>query len=226
VDRVSSGIAGLDEIIEGGFPRGNLILLSGPPGSGKTIFAFQYLYEGIVNRGETGLFVTFLESKDSFYSNFAQLGFDLDALEKTGRFNFMSLLTTKQEGVSDSLSMVLRKITDKKVTLLAVDSFTAMKEAFRDSIEARIILNTILEKTVRLLGCTTLLIAEKGSSGKDSIGMEEFVADGVINLESFMDRLEMRRRLLITKMRGTDHSLKYQGVVIGAHGIRLTPIVG
>jgi circadian clock protein KaiC len=226
VDRVSSGIAGLDELIEGGFPRGNLILLSGPPGSGKTVFGFQFLYEGITKLGETGLFLTFLESKESFFSNFRHLGFDLDALEKTDRFKFMSMTTTKEEGISDSLKVAMDDIRDRKVTLLVIDSFTAMKEAFTSPIEARIVLNTILGRMVRLMGCTTLLIDEKSGGEKAGIGMEEFVADGVIRLESFMDRLEIRRRVLITKMRGTNHSLKYQGVIIGESGMRLTPIVG
>jgi circadian clock protein KaiC len=226
VDRVSSGVGGLDELIEGGFPRGNLILLSGPPGSGKTIFGFQFLYEGIMKRKEAGMMVTFLETKESFYSNFRNLGFDLESLDKTGRFDFMSLVTTKEEGVSHSLNSMLTAITDAKVTLLVIDSFTAMKEAFRDPIEARIVLNTVLGKMVRLLGCTTILIDERSPEEKVSYGMEAFVADGVINLESFLDHNEIRRRMLISKMRGTNHSMKYQGVVIGQHGIRLTPIVG
>jgi circadian clock protein KaiC len=226
VERVSSGIAGLNELIEGGFPRGNLIVLSGPPGAGKTIFGFQFLYEGI-RRGETGMFVTFLEDKKSFYSNFEHMGFDLQEIDDTGRFNFMSLLTTKEAGVSGSLKIMVSEIAKHKVTLLVIDSFTAMREAFKDTIEARIILNTILGKMVRVMGCTTLLIVEKApGSERASLGMEEFVADGVINLESFMDRLEMRRRILISKMRGTNHSLRYQGVVVGNKGMRLTPIVG
>jgi circadian clock protein KaiC len=226
VDRVSSGVGGLDELIEGGFPKGNLILVSGPPGSGKTIFGFQFLYEGIAKRNEVGMMVTFLETKESFYSNFRNLGFDLKSLEETGHFNFMSLVTTKEEGVSDSLNSVLTEITDSKVTLLVIDSFTAMKDAFRDPIEARIVLNTVLGKMVRLLGCTTILIDERPLDQKVGSGMEAFVADGVINLESFLDRNEIRRRILISKMRGTNHSMKYQGVVIGQNGIRLTPIVG
>ena len=101
-----------------------------------------------------------------------------------------------------------------------------VEDAFESPIEARIVLNTILGRMVRLLGCTTLLIDEKSGGDRAGIGMEEFVADGVVRLESFMDRMEIRRRVLITKMRGTNHSLKYQGVVIGERGMRLTPIVG
>lgn len=200
--------------------------MSGPPGSGKTIFCFQYLYEGIM-RGERGMFVTFLEDKKSFYSNFEHLGFNTEELDKTGRFDFVSLLTTRGVGLSESLKSMVDEISKKKVTLLAIDSFTAMRDAFKEGIEARIILNTVLGKMVRAMGCTTLMIVEKPTGRETSVmGMEEFVADGVINLESFMDRLEIRRRLLISKMRGTHHSLKYQGVVVGDKGMRLTPLVG
>jgi circadian clock protein KaiC len=226
LDRVASGIGGLDELIEGGFPKGNLILLSGPPGSGKTIFGFQFLYEGVIKRGETGMMVTFLETKESFFSNFRHLGFDLEELEKTGRFSFVNMLTTREEGVSESLEALMKAIAEGKVTLLVIDSFTAMRDTFQDLIEARIVLNTVLGKMVRLLGCTTLIIDEKSPGETNGAGMEAFVADGVINLETFMDRMEMRRRILISKMRGTNHSMKYQGVVIGDRGMRLTPIVG
>jgi KaiC/GvpD/RAD55 family RecA-like ATPase len=216
----------MDELIEGGFPRGNLIILSGPPGSGKTIFGFQFLHAG-VKRGETVMFVTLLEDKKSFYTNFEHLGFDVEELEGTGRFNFVNLLTTKEAGTAEALKSIVGEIAERKVKLLVIDSFTAMRDAFNDAIEARIILNTILGKMVRVMGCTTLLIVERSHSGEGAgVGMEEFVADGVVNLESFMDRLEMRRRLLISKMRGTNHSRKYQGVVIGEKGIRLTPMVG
>ena len=216
----------MDELIEGGFPRGNLILLTGPPGSGKTVFSFQFVFEGVLKHGETGLYMTFLESKESFFSNFSHLGFDLNTLEGTGRFKFMSMTTTKEEGISDTLKLAIDDIMQRKVTLLVIDSFTAMKDAFKTPIEARIILNTVLGRMVRLLGCTTILIDEKSGGDRAGIGMEEFVADGVVRLESFMDRMEIRRRLLITKMRGTNHSLKYQGVVIGESGMRLSPIVG
>jgi KaiC/GvpD/RAD55 family RecA-like ATPase len=90
-------------------------------------------------------------------------------------------------------------------------------------IEARIFLNTILGRMSRLLGCTTLLIVEKMGSEKGP-GMEEFVADGVINLETVVDGLEIRRRLLIPKMRGSSHSLKYQNMVIGKNGLLVTGI--
>ena len=97
----------MDELVEGGYPRGNLIVLSGPPGSGKTIFGFQFLYDGILERGEVGLYVSFLETKESFFSNFEHLGFDLDSLVKTGRFNLMSFVTTLEQGMTDSIGQVI-----------------------------------------------------------------------------------------------------------------------
>jgi circadian clock protein KaiC len=226
VERVPSGIVGLDALIEGGFPRGTLIVLSGPPGSGKSTFGFQFLSDGILKRGETGLFVSLLEEKQSFYSNFSRAGFRLDELDKTGRFTFVSLVAMREESIPAALKQVVEEISSRKVTLLVIDSFTAIREAFRQPIDARIILNSILGKMVRTLGCTTILIVEKSGIERGSFGMEEFVADGVINLESFVDGLEIRRRALITKMRGTNHSLKYQSVIVSEAGIRLTPMVG
>jgi KaiC/GvpD/RAD55 family RecA-like ATPase len=213
----------MDELVEGGYPRGNLIVLSGPPGSGKTIFGFQFLYDGILRRGEVGLYVSFLETKESFFSNFEHLGFDLDDLKKTGRFNLMSFVTTMEQGMTDSIGQVINEISHRKVTILVIDSFTAIKASMAKPIEARIFLNTILGKMSRLLGSTTLLIVEKMGNERGP-GMEEFVADGVINLEAVVDGLEIRRRVLIPKMRGTSHSLKYHTMVIGKNGLLITGV--
>ena len=224
MSRVSTGIPGMDELVEGGYPRGNLIVLSGPPGSGKTIFGFQFLYDGILKRGEVGLYVSFLETKESFFSNFEHLGFDLDDLKKTDRFALMSFVTTLEQGMTDSIGQVINEISRRKATILVIDSFTAIKASITKPIEARIFLNTILGKMTRLLGCTTLLIVEKMGNERGGPGMEEFVADGVVNLEAIVDGLEIRRRLLIPKMRGTSHSLRYQNMVIGRNGLLITGV--
>jgi circadian clock protein KaiC len=154
------------------------------------------------------------------------LQFDLTKLEEEKRFRFMNLSTVKEEGIPEILSTIIDEVSSNKVSRLVIDSFTAMAQAFREPIDARVVVYTLLDKIVRQLGCTTLLIVET-PIGEQKIGMgvEEFVADGIIILESFVDHLEIKRRALIRKMRGTNQSLKYHNIVISKDGIRLTPMV-
>ncbi|MEM4983217.1 MAG: ATPase domain-containing protein, partial [Candidatus Bathyarchaeia archaeon] len=82
IKRVPTGISGLDEVLGGGFPRGSLIILAGNPGTGKTIFSAIFLYNGIVNYGERGVYVSFAENREAFLSNMLSLGLDFERLEE------------------------------------------------------------------------------------------------------------------------------------------------
>ncbi|MGQ9460390.1 MAG: ATPase domain-containing protein [Candidatus Bathyarchaeaceae archaeon] len=203
-DRVSSGIDGLDSLIDGGFPKGSLILLAGNPGTGKTVFGMQFLCKGAKDYGENGIYVSFAESEDTLFHNMSKLfGYDLKTVED-GKVKVLDFTTVTEKGLSTILEMVLEEITKLKAKRLVIDSFSAMAQAFKEPIEARIILHNILGKMVRQLGCTTILIVEV-PSGSDRIGVsiEEFVADGVIVLRR--DNLEGRliREIEIEKLRGT-----------------------
>jgi len=226
IERVPTGIPGLDPLIEGGFPKDSLIIIAGPAGSGKTIFSCQFLYQGAVKYGEAGLYVSFTESRDSFFRNFAQLQFNLAKLEEEKKFRFINLSSVEEEGVTEILSTVMEEVRLNKVSRLVIDSFTALAQAFKESIDVRILIRILLDRIVHQMGCTTLLIVETPiGEQKIGTGVEEFLADGIITLESFVDQLEMKRRALIRKMRGTNQSLKYHNIVISKDGIRLTPMV-
>ncbi|MCX8170732.1 MAG: AAA family ATPase [Candidatus Bathyarchaeota archaeon] len=203
-DRVPSGVGGLDKIIGGGFPRGSLIVLAGNPGTGKTILSACFLYHGAVNYGERGIYVSFAESRKSFFGNMLSLGLDFEVLEREGRFRFLDMLTVREEAVQNVLEAILKEVSEVEAKRLVIDSFSALAQAFRETHEARIILHTILSRITRLLGCTTILITEI-PRGENKIGLsaEEFVADGIILLGR--TRLEGRllRELELFKMRGT-----------------------
>jgi KaiC/GvpD/RAD55 family RecA-like ATPase len=204
VERVPSGIEGLDEIINGGFPKGSLIMLAGNPGVGKTIFSAQFLYNGIANYGENGVYVSFAENRESFLKNMHGLGFDFERLEKAGRFRFLDLLTVKEEAAPTILEAMLREVVEVGAKRLVVDSFSALAQAFKEAHEVRVLLHTILSRIVRFLGCTTIIIVENPyGEAKIGFGMEEFIVDGIIVLRR--SRLDGRilRELELFKMRGT-----------------------
>ena len=205
-DRVPTGIDGLDSLIEGGFPRGSLILLAGNPGTGKTVFSMQFLYKGAENYGETGIYVSFAESEDTIIHNISRLfGRDLKNKEKVnGKVKILDFTTVTEKGLSTILEMVLEEVTVLKAKRLVIDSFSAMAQTFKEPIEARIIIHNILGKLVRQLGCTTLLIAEVPTgSEKIGVSIEEFVADGVIVLKKDSYDGMLLREIEIPKLRGT-----------------------
>lgn len=223
--RVPTGIIGLDDLIEGGFPRGSLILLAGSPGSGKTIASAHYLYHGAKNLNENGVYVSFAERKEFFFNNMERLNLDFEMLESQGKFRFLDLMTTREEIMSSTLNIVLTQVQEIDAKRLVIDSFSAMAQAFKRKIDARIILH-MLDKLMRQTGCTTLLLAELLTGSKTiGLGFEEFVADGIILFETIEEKEGIRKRAVIRKMRGTNHNQNYNNIVISDKGISLMPYV-
>jgi len=80
--RVPSRIDGLDTLIEGGFPRGDVILVAGGSGSGKTILSTQFIYSGATQHGEKGVYATFEEDSKTLKRNMLKFGFNIEKLER------------------------------------------------------------------------------------------------------------------------------------------------
>ena len=204
LERSPSGIEGLDSLVEGGFPKKNLILVAGNPGTGKTIFSAHFLYRGAVDYGEKGIYVSFVEDKESFIRYMHRFNMDFEALEREGKVKILSMLTMKERAVSALLETIIDTIGSLKAKRLVIDSFSALAQAIGKEIDVRVFTDVVLRNIVRNMGCTTLIITEV-PYGADRLGMgiEEFMADAVIVLRR--SRLDERliRELEILKMRGT-----------------------
>jgi circadian clock protein KaiC len=222
-DRVPTGIKGLDNLIEGGFPRGSLILLAGSPGSGKTIASAQYLYHGAANLGEKGVYLSFAERESVFVHNMERFGLNFTELKNAGKLKFLDLIPPRNEELSAAtLNIALSEFQSMKAQRLVIDSFTAMTLAYNTT-DSRVSLQ-VLEKVMREIGCTTLLIVEipTGKTGL-GLGFEEFVADGIILFETIEVRSGIQKRAIIRKMRGTNHNQNYCNIVISDQGLSLMP---
>jgi circadian clock protein KaiC len=171
-------------MIEGGFLKGSLILVAGNPGTGKSVFSAHFIYRGAVDYGEKGVYVTFAERKRDFIDYMRRFGMDFEGLEKKGMVKILDMLTVKDASISDMFNIIVEEILHLNAKRLVIDSFSAMAQAFKEKIEARIILHTVLGKITKSTGCTTLLIVEI-PYGQQSMGLgiEEFVADGIILLK-------------------------------------------
>lgn len=205
--RVPTGIKNLDKIIEGGLEQNSTNLLVGGSGNGKSIFATQFLMEGL-KKGEAVLYVSFEEKKKEFYMNMMELGWDLEKAEKEGKFFFLSytpekIRTMLEEGGGDIETIVFTK----NIKRIAIDSITAFVMLFDTDVERR-------EKTLSLFGllrswaCTSLLIYERDPliDKRQSSRILEFEADSLIFLYFTRIKKERERFLEVYKMRGTNHS--------------------
>jgi circadian clock protein KaiC len=222
LDRISTGIAGLDSLIEGGIPRGFTVLVAGNPGTGKTILTSHFLYDGL-KKGESTVYVSFGESKKQYYDNLEKFGMNFVNFEKQNKFRFLDLATVTKEGIGDALEEMIETVQNIKAQRVVIDSFSAILLAFNDINEARIALHVVIGKMLRAEGLTNMLIAEV-PIGENSIGsgMEEFVADGIIHLAHGTSNA-VPSTVKIVKMRGTAMDREPHVSIIGKEGMIVYP---
>lgn len=208
-DRVPFGIAELDNLIEGGLPRGGLIIVAGSPGAGKTILSAQFIYNGATIYKEKGVYVCLSEDKEHFKINMLGLGWDFAKLENEGMIKIVELPIMSRIKVEDMINLIIEEAKKFKANRLVVDSLSALNLALGSRAEVRTVIN-LLARMLKNTGCTTIMITESpwGTTGI-GMGIEEFVADGIILLESIIVGNRIDRRLIILKMRATSHDTRY-----------------
>lgn len=207
---VSTGIPGLDEITGGGIPSGSVVLVRGPPGSGKTILSGQFLHAGIGKFDHNGVFVSFDVPKADFLKQMRDLGLDF---EKVGnRFEFVdavpirlvasdSLIQTDKKGRVAVVSLceeIERKVEETEAKRIVIDTLTSLSMLYGDSVERRMGMLALFE-ALHKLGCTALVTAEAGEP--NVIEPEEYLSDGVIHLERLLVGRAIIRAMSVYKMR-------------------------
>jgi len=223
--KVSTGIQSLDKILAGGLNRGDTVLVAGQPGAGKTTLGLQFLYSGATKYGENGVYVTFVESVDKLKRDASKFGWDFEELLKEKKVSFLDLMqTTGEKGVEANFAVIMNEVELVGAKRIVIDSLSAMTTYIKTKAEARtfmLVMNRLLENA----GCTSLLLLEV-PWGKSDIGsgFEEFVADGLIVLESAIDGFRVKRMLFVPKMRGVNHDLSCYDFFISSDGIDVSPI--
>ncbi|ASJ15316.1 ATPase domain-containing protein [Thermococcus radiotolerans] len=238
VKRVKSGIPGFDDLIEGGFPAGTTVLVTGPTGSGKTTFGVQFVYKGAAEHNEPGVIVTLEERAQDLRREMLAFGWDLEKYERERKIAIVDgvsavvgLPSEEQyvlEGnlnAEDFLRYIYRVVKAINAKRLVIDSIPSI--AFRLQEEGKIRevllqLNTILLE----MGVTSILTTEAPDPSRGRIsryGMEEYIARGVVLLDFVEKEVELKRYLLIRKMRETKHSMKKYPFEINEEGIVVYP---
>lgn len=223
MDRIATGIPGLDEMIEGGFKQSNTILVTGGCGSGKTTLAMQFLYSGALT-GEPGVYVTFEEEPDQIRENMMRYGWDISKLEAEKKLKIMRIEPQDiMHIIKQEYGGIVDAINDLKAKRVVIDSLTSIETMIEGEFEKR---QGVL-KLIRFLQkskCTTLMIAEseQDPTKYSRHGIMEFVVDGVIVLYNIRRGKSRIRALEILKMRGTNQMTNLVPYVIDK-GIILQP---
>ena len=244
METVETGIPGLDELMSGGFPEGRVILLVGGPGSGKTILSSQFLYKGLSELGESSVFVSLDEGKEHYYAEMQNFGWDFKKAEEDGKFVFIdatrmsqsALLGAKFGGEKRSLREKQLPIDRLVETLeselhqtgakrVVVDTLATLFQRFPDPLERRISIVDLFE-SLSELGITTIVTSEMSRLSLDrKVSVEEYLAHGVILMQTMFSNGVTSRALQVEKMRGVKINPNIVPYTIDRNGIEVFPDV-
>jgi circadian clock protein KaiC len=222
--RLSTGIRGLDSLIEGGIPKGYTVLVAGNPGTGKTILTAHFLYEGLTNgNNEPGLYISFSETDEQFLAATERLGMDFRKFQKDNKFTYLDLSAIRTKGLQDALDEIMATMQQTGVKRIILDSFSAIFQAAEGFAQSRDILNIIFGKIARMEGVTTMMTVEVPVD-KEGVGsgIEEFIADGIIRLEHGKDNASPIF-INVLKMRGTNINREAHTCTIDRKGMVVYP---
>ncbi len=228
--KAPSGIEGLDEVLEGGFPRGRPTLICGSAGCGKTLLAMEFLVRGAVHYNEPGVFFAFEESSQELTQNVKSLGFDLDELQKQKKVQIEHIHIERSEieetgeydleGLFIRLGYAIDSIKAKRVVLDTLETlFGGLDNEALLRAELRRLFYWLKEK-----GVTAVITAERGDGTLTRQGLEEYVSDCVILLDHRVTEQTSTRRLRIVKYRGTSHGTNEYPFLIDADGFSVIPV--
>ncbi|MCK4335603.1 MAG: AAA family ATPase [Candidatus Aenigmarchaeota archaeon] len=220
--RVSTGIPGLDELLEGGYVKGSTILVTGGTGTGKTTFCAQFIREGL-KKGEPGVYITMEEDPEDIKEDLKRFGFNFERFEKSKVFSFVYQNPFE---ISDISSTIVDAINSVNAQRVVIDPVSLIGMYMKDPA----VLRKRLFEIIRLLkktGATTLItseildneIGERSGGSLSREGVTEFIVDSVLVLNLFGVGGGITRSILIRKMRRTKHGTDVYPMEITSKGI-------
>ena len=243
IDRVPSGIDGFDELVQGGFPKNSCILVAGAPGTGKTIFGLEYLYNGAAKHNERGLFVTLEQKVEDLMLQARAFGWDFDKMVEEEKIKFMFLDVAKYGNVTGHIQ---KEVEDGGYKRLVIDSLNTLSsypltpgklnnaykflETLANSIPIPLDITTVTRMqiheiitAIKDMDCTSIVISEllRKSEGMSRDEVSEFLVDGVLTLHYILLGTMTGRTLMIQKMRHTKHSEDVHPMDFADAGIKI-----
>jgi circadian clock protein KaiC len=229
LEKCPTGIKGLDEVTEGGFPKHRTTLISGGAGSGKTLLGIDFLIKGATAFNEPGVFMSFEETVDDLYKDVASLSLDLPGLVSQKKILIEHVILDRKdvretdfnlEGILVRLDQAIHSIGAKRVVLDSIESpFASITDAGILRIEIKRLFRWLKEKQV-----TAIITGEPGEDSYTRHGLEEFVSDCIILLDNRVKEQIAIRRLRVIKYRGSNHGTNEYPFVIDKSGLSVIPI--
>jgi len=224
MDRVQTGITGLDEMLFGGFLPQTANLVEGAPGTGKTTIGMQFIYNGITKFNEPGLIITFEEFPQQYYHDAAEFGWDFEQLEKDGKLKV--IMTSPEVGQLDVESVggiIETSVAKMGARRVLVDSITHFERLTQDPVELRSLEYSFINGLKRE-GLTALLTRESptllGEAPHEDSNVA-FVADSYLLLRYVEIESTIHKALLVLKTRGSDHAKDIRQFEITDQGIEV-----
>ncbi len=234
--RCKTGIAGLDNILNGGIPRGNTILITGSCGTGKTTMSLEFLVHGAL-MGERSMYISVTEAPEKLVENMITYEFFDKKLIDDKKLIFVDLqeiyvklglekLEFTLEDVNILVEQIVKMVKELGVRRLVIDSITSICYRLTSKEEIReFILH--LGKELSDMGCTTILVSEllPSAQGYSQYGVEEAIADGIILMGNLERRGDLLRTIQVIKMRGTTHSRAKYVLDLTSIGVLIAPLL-
>lgn len=233
--KVKSGIPGFDATISGGFRKGRTVVLSGPPGSGKTTFGLQYLYSGATDFEEPGVYLSLSQNVDEIKNDCKTFGWDLQHLIDSDKLLMIDARPFKVEGDNigkdDSLyrgeqlpfehltKLILSSIKRIEAKRLVIDSLTILTMQYSDKFYTRQGLQAMIQ-TLETHGISAILISEESEDEK--MPLEWFVSSGIIQLNHTRKQDTMERSIQVIKLRGINHSQQIHLLKLSSDGLSIS----
>jgi circadian clock protein KaiC len=220
-ERVKTNIKGFDEMVMGGFLPQTANLVEGPPGTGKSTFGMQFIYNGIQKYNEPGLIVTFEEFPQQYYRDAEGFGWDFRKLEREGKLRVImtspEVSRSDLESVGGTIETLAREMGARRVL---VDSVSHFEQITSDPIELRAVVYGFINALKRE-GLTSVLTRESPMllGSEDGDNDIAFVMDTYILLRYVEIESAIRRALLVLKLRGSDHAKDIRQYEITNQGI-------
>jgi len=232
--KVKTGIPGLDSIISGGLKKDRSVIISGPPGSGKTTFGLQFLYSGARDFDEPGVYITMSQNIDEIKNDCKSFGWDFDDLINKDKIMMIDARPFKIQdeliGKDDSLyrgeqmpfehltKLLLSSIKRIEAKRVVIDSITILAMQYSDKFYMRQGLQGMIQ-ALENYGVTSLIISEH--SENNEIPLEWFVTSGIIQMDNQIIENIPRQTIQIKKLRGIKHSQQIHPIRLDVDGLHI-----
>ncbi|WP_324756136.1 RAD55 family ATPase [Haloarcula montana] len=206
IEITKTGIDGLDSILNGGIVTNSTTLVSGNPGAGKSILCLQYIYNGVDQFDEKGIYLSFEENESDLREAAESIGFDKwpEFVENGDIKVYDKQVLLRENDFSSSLDLLLDDLEDEEYDRLVLDSLAMFNLFFDDEAEKRTYLLKFTD-ILRSNGLTTLMTNEQGAVFPDTeIGLENYLTDGNIYLIQTPTDSGVSRYVWVAKMRKQD----------------------